>query len=39
MLSENCGIYCEVDGWLVLGSSDNMVQAHIYSIFTVLNEG
>jgi hypothetical protein len=28
MLSENWGIYYEVDGWLVLDSSDNMVQAH-----------
>jgi len=39
MLSENYGIYCEVGGWLVLSSSDNIVQAHISSIFTVLNEG
>jgi len=38
MLSENYGVYCEVDRWLVLSSSGNIVRAHISSISTVLNE-
>jgi len=29
MLSENYGVYYEIDSWLVLSSFDSIVQAHI----------